>query len=163
MKFSTRQDIEAPIDFVFRHAADFEAHARQAMRRGIEVARADNLDEPAPGMCWNLRFSYRGKARRMFGELVEFEAPTGFAIQSESGGIESRFEAEFLTLSQGRTRLRAGLQISPRTLSARLLVQSMKLAKGRLSDAFAARVAQFAEDLEDRYVEHRGGGIGLLR
>ncbi len=161
MKFSTRQDVEAPIDFVFRHAADFEAHARQAMRRGIGVARADNLAEPAPGMCWNLQFTYRGKDRRMFGELVEFDVPGRFVIQSESGGIESLFEAEFLTLSKGRTRLRAGLRISPRTLSARLFVQSLKLAKGRLSEAFASRVAQFAEDIEDRYAERQGGGFGL--
>jgi hypothetical protein len=153
MKLSTRQDIAAPIDFVFQRATDFDAHGRQVMRRGIEIERADNLVQPGPGMCWNLAFTYRGKPRKMFGELVKLESPESFQIESQTLGIEALFTAEFMALSRGRTRLIAGLQLTPKALSARLLIQSLKLAKSKLDQGFSQRVAHFARDTQDRYAQ----------
>jgi hypothetical protein len=149
MKFSTRQDIEAPIEFVFERASDFPSFERQAMRRGIEIERENGAGgAPAPGLRWNARFDYRGKPRHLKAELTCFEAPNRFVIQSAVGGVETDFEVEFLALSPRRTRVIVGLELAPRTLTARLLVQSMKLAKNRLNERFAKRVAKFARDLE---------------
>ncbi|MGR3291793.1 MAG: SRPBCC family protein [Paracoccaceae bacterium] len=129
MKFSTRQDIEAPIEYVFGRTTDFDALERQALRRGIEVDRADNLNCTGTGMRWIVIFPYRGKSRKISGELTEFDAPNLYLIQSVSGGVEADFDVEFLPLSRNRTRVIVGLQLSPKSLSARLLVQSMKLAR----------------------------------
>ena len=43
MRFTTKQDIEAPLDFVYNTMIDFEAWERSAMRRGAEVERTDTL------------------------------------------------------------------------------------------------------------------------
>ncbi len=160
MKFSTRQDIEAPIDYVFARTADFSALERQAMRRGIVVDRADNLQSNGIGICWNVAYPYRGKTRKIRGELTEYDAPNSYLIQSVSGGIEADFDVEFLPLSRGRTRLLVGLQLTPKSLSARLLVQSMKLAKSSLDDRFVTRITQFASDVQNRYASSvkTGGG-----
>ncbi len=151
MKFSTRQDIEAPIEYVFERAADFEAHARQAMRRGVAVERADDLAATGTGMCWNVRFDFRGKPRRVRGELTEFDLPNSYLIQSVSAGISADFDVELLSLSRNRTRLKAGLQLLPKTISARLLVQSLKLAKGSLDERFEKRIVQFASDIQGSF------------
>ena len=151
MKLSSRHDIEAPIDFVFARAADFEEHMRQAMRRGIAVSRTDSLPGIAVGMCWNVRFDWRGKRRQLNGRLSLYQPPERFCVESVSGGIDSLFEIELIALSPGRTRLRAGLEMRPRSMPARLLIQSLKLGKGRLSNGFARRVAAFAEETEVRY------------
>ena len=151
MKFSTRQDIAAPIDYVFGRTADFEAIERQAMRRGIAVDRADNLDCTGLGMRWDVVFPYRGKSRNIKGELTEYDMPNSYLIQSVSGGVEADFDVEFLPLSRCRTRVIVGLQLSPKTLSARLLLQSLKLAKNSLDERFAKRIAQFASEVQNRY------------
>lgn len=151
MKFSTRQDIEAPIEYVFERAADFDGHARQAMRRGVDVERADELAGVGVGMCWKVRFDFRGKPRHVLGELAEFDTPNGYLIQSVSSGIAADFDVELLPLSRNRTRLKAGLQLSPTTLSARLLVKSLKLAKGNLDERFQRRILQFATDIQGSY------------
>jgi hypothetical protein len=148
MKFSTRQDIEAPIEYVFERAADFESHARQAMRRGVDVERTDEVAGVGIGMCWNVGFDFRGKPRRVLGELAEFDVPNSYLIQSVSGGILADFDVELLPLSRNRTRLKAGLQLSPKTLPARLLVRSLKLAKGNLDERFQRRILQFATDIQ---------------
>ncbi len=151
MKFSTRQDIEAPIDYVFDRAADFDAHIRQAMRRGIEVERIDTLQHVAPGMRWSVRFGFRGKPRQMHGELVHFDAPDRFVIQSFSNGIEVEFVADLVPLSASRTRLIAGLELLPKTLPSRLLLQSLKLGKHKLDQRYSRKIAQFGEETEEKY------------
>ena len=50
MKFSTREDVEVPIDQTFGIICDFDAYERSAMRRGAEVLRTDNLSRPGVGM-----------------------------------------------------------------------------------------------------------------
>ncbi|MGR3662863.1 MAG: SRPBCC family protein [Paracoccaceae bacterium] len=151
MKFSTRQDIEAPIDYVFACAADFSNIEKQAMRRGIAIERTDELTEDGIGMCWKAGFSYRGKPRNIEAELTQFEAPNNIVIRSVSGGLDGDFDVEFLPLSRNRTRVHIGLQMSPKSLTARLLIQSLKFAKSSLDTRFSKRVASFGADIENRY------------
>ena len=156
MKFSTRQDIEAPIDFVFERAADFSGFEKQALRRGIDIERADSRPDTGAGMQWTAAFSFRGKKRKVQAELAQYEIDHSLLIQSVSGGIEADFDVEFLPLSRHRTRIKVGLELSPRTLSARLLIQSLKFAKNNLSQRFANRIAVFAKDVEQRYDRDAG-------
>ena len=151
MKFSTRQDIEAPIEFVFLRATDFASFERQALRRGVEIERVDENEETCVGLQWSARFSFRGKPRRVQAELTDYEEPHRLFFQSVSGGVEANMEVELLPLSRQRTRVRLGLTLMPRTLPARLLVQSLKFAKNNLDDRFAKRVKLFGRDVEDRY------------
>ncbi|MDG1354009.1 MAG: hypothetical protein P8P70_12775 [Sulfitobacter sp.] len=63
----------------------------------------------------------------------------------------THFTIELVALSKSRTRLMVSFDIKPLNLSARLLVQSLKLAKTSLTKKFKLRVAEFAKTLEDRH------------
>ena len=149
MKFSTRQDIEAPIEYVFERATDFANFERQAMRRGIEVGRPDNLSETGVGMKWDAVFQFRNKSRAIHVEVVEYNEPENVLLKSESGGVMADLSVEFLPLSKGRTRVRVGLELSPKTISARLLIQSLKFAKNNLGKRFEKRVRKFGLETEE--------------
>ena len=56
-----------------------------------------------------------------------------------------------MPLSQNRTRIAIPVEMSPKSLSARLFLQSLKLAKSNLTRRFKLRVTEFAEEVEDRY------------
>ena len=43
------------------------------------------------------------------------------------------------------------LEIKPKTIAARIFVQSIKLARARVERTFSQRVAQLAVEIEDRY------------
>jgi len=150
MKFSTREDIEAPIDAVFAAVTDFEHFERQAMRRGAEVVRLDSLAAPAVGMSWRSRVRIRGRLREIDSRLSEFEPERSLALASTSGGVESLFAVELLSLSRSRTRIRVTLDLRPTTFSARLFVQSLKLAKVSLSKRFEDRISEFATEVRRR-------------
>jgi len=150
MKFSAREDIEAPIDYVFRHATDFADFERQAMRRGAQVIRGDN-GPVAIGTRWDIAFKFRERDRTLQAELTSLTAPDGYTIVGDSENIHVDTGLELVALSPKRTRLMLSVDIKAKNLTARLLLQSMKLAKSKLVKRFKARVLDYTEDLEERY------------
>lgn len=151
MKFSTKEDIEAPIDAVFEMLCDFETFERAAMRRGSEVQRADTKSVPGVGMAWNAVFNLRGKRRQVEIEMISFDKPDEMVFECRSQGLMTLLTVELVALSKNRTRIMISFDIKPLNLSARLLVQSLKLAKTSLTKKYKLRVAEFAKSLEDRH------------
>jgi hypothetical protein len=151
MKFSTREDVEVPIDRVFDLICDFDAYERSAMRRGAEVQRTDNRTTPGVGMSWQAAFTMRGKIRDITIEMTRFDQPNEICVLSSTSGIDGAGRIELVALSRNRTRISVEFELKPTNLSARLLVQSLKLAKGSLTKRYKLRVAEYAKSIEDRY------------
>ncbi|WP_299599841.1 SRPBCC family protein [uncultured Tateyamaria sp.] len=150
MKLSAREDVAAHIDKVFAALNDFDGFERQAMRRGAEVQRVDPLTQAGVGMRWKVYFKMRGRRREMDLELTRYDAPNEMVFDITSAGISGTFSVELLALSRSRTRMALALDIVPLTLSTRLFIQSLKLAKTSLTKRFKLRVADYAKGLEER-------------
>ena len=148
MKLSVREDIEAPSAGVYAAASDFAAFERQFERRGVTLTRVAGTPEAGPGMCWKARFDWRGRPYDLDATLVSQDEGVGYAIESASAGIVCMTVVDLVPLSKTRTRMLVSLEMRPTTLSSRLLIQSLKLAKGRLSARLGARVAEFARRME---------------
>ena len=150
MEFTSSEDIEAPLDEVFAKLSDFDAIERQMLRRGVEVKRREAYSEPVAGMTWDASFSFRGKARDAEITLSKFDKPEHMEFTSISSGLEVVTQIDCVPLSRSRTRIAAKVALNPRTLPARLLVQSMKLARTKLNKRFAKRMREFARDFENK-------------
>ncbi|MFZ5965311.1 SRPBCC family protein [Thalassococcus sp. BH17M4-6] len=150
MEFTTKEDIEAPVDRVFAALSDFDAIERSVLRRGVDVRRIDQLQGPCEGMHWKAAFRFRGKMRDADVTLTRYDPPNSMEFNTLSGGLETRTVVDCVALSRSRTRVSLVATLQPKTLSARLLVQSLKLAKGNLNKKFRVRAADYAKDLEDR-------------
>ena len=151
MQFSAREDIEAPIGAVFEMVSDFERFERMAMRRGVDVTRDEACPPDVPGARWNAMFSWRGRQQNLDAELVSIERDQGYAIESRSSGVVCLSVVDLVALSKSRTRLFVSVDLRPTTLSSRLFIHSLKLAKGSLGRRFKARVATFADDVAEKY------------
>lgn len=151
MKFSTKEDVEVPIEAVFDMMCEFETFERAAMRRGAEVQRTDSKSAPGVGMGWRGAFNMRGKRRQVEIEMVTFDRPNEMVLECTSQGLITMMTMELVALSKNRTRIMLSFDIKPLNLSARLLVQSLKLAKASLTKKFKLRVAEYAKSLEERY------------
>ncbi len=148
MKLSARQDIDAPIEKVFARLADFEAWQRAAMRRGAGVVRTDGLSGTARGMSWVVDFTYRGRHRRLQVMLDEFVAPSRLALSGSGPNVAGTVMVDLTALTPHRTRMIVKLDVRPKTLVARLFLQSLKLARTRVDARFRERVAQLVEKIE---------------
>lgn len=151
MKFVARHDIEAPLEFVQRVLADFEGWERAAMRRGAEVSRTDKLRHDGPGMSWLTRFPYRGKERVINVQLSALDPAGHMAFAGASASVEGDVKIDLLEMAAKRTRLHVSVEVKPRTLGARLFLQSLRLARSRVDKGFDARMAMLAADINARY------------
>jgi len=151
MKFSTKEDVEAPIDAVFDMLSDFEGYERAAMRRGADVQRVDSLTQPGVGMTWQAAFDLRGKRREIELEMVTYDRPSEIVLESTSPGLIGEVSFELMPLSRSSTRILVQTEIKPLNLSARLMVQSMKLAKGSLTKKYKQRISDYAKGMGERH------------
>lgn len=145
MKFSTRAEVQAPAEDTFAAFADFPHYVRLAERRGARVQTRD-----AAVFAWRARFDWNGSARDVEGDVTRFDPPRGFTADMASGGLEGRIEVAVVPIDPARSEVRVAMEWRPRAMSGRILLQSLKLVKGRLDDRFSARVAEFAAGIGPR-------------
>ena len=148
MRFSTREDIEAPIEAVFDALTDFAGFERAALQRGAQVWRTRDVE--GAGAAWTVEFEYRGKSRRLETEVERFERPSALVSRGRIGGFEGTLGFGLVALSPRRTRLTVDMEVKPRSLGARLLLQSMRLAKANLAARFRGRVRRLTKQIERR-------------
>lgn len=153
VKFSTREDVEVPAEAVFAAVSDFAAFERAALRRGAEVARADLGTGPGPGMTWSLRFRARGRMRRVVCTLDHFDPPNALVCRLDGGSFGGALTVNLVALSRARTRMAVQLELLPRTIAARLLVQTARLNRGAYTRRFEERVQKFAAEIELRQAQ----------
>lgn len=148
MKLLAQEDIAAPMDQVWRDVTNFEGFERSAMRRGVSVRRTDRRATVEEGSSWAIDFEYRGRDRKARAHLMSVEADQGYQIDVQSSGIESPVHVMLVPLSRTRTRLTVAVEMKATTLAGRILLQTIKLARGMAQRRLSERVARFAEAIE---------------
>jgi carbon monoxide dehydrogenase subunit G len=147
MKLNAREDVEVPIAQVWAILTDYEAFERAAMRRGAEVQRTGAAGGPG---AWTVSFMFRGKRRTLAIRQTRADAPQALAFGAEGRNIEGTVVIELLELGPRRTRMMVATEVRPRTLAARLFLQSVKLARTRVVKRYQTRIAQLATMIEAR-------------
>lgn len=148
MKFSTREDIDRPIDEVYAQASDFAMFEKLAAKRGVSVRGDAPIATLSAGQKWTTGFEYRGRTRSVDAEVVSSDAGQGYAVSFEGEGIVGLAVIDLLALSASRTRMFVSLDLRPQSMAARVILQSLKFAKKSLTDRFEKRVSAFARMIE---------------
>ena len=92
-------------------------------------------------------------------EMVTLERPTEMILETTAPGMLGTTNLDLIALSRTRTRIKVELEVKPLNLTARLLVQSLKLAKNSLTKKYKSRVADYAKQIEDRHAKSNSGGM----
>lgn len=150
MRLAAREDIEVPQDRAFLVLATFEHWERAALRSGASVVRVDTLQTTAPGMTWQVVFSWRGKPRSLTVRLIDFGPPQGMRFEGTSPSFQGWITIDVVRMGPRRSRLAMTMEIKPRTLAARLFLQSMRLARGRITKRLESSMSQLAKAIVNR-------------
>ncbi|SMO52645.1 SRPBCC family protein [Paracoccus laeviglucosivorans] len=147
MKFSTRQDTDLAADALFRAVSDFPRLERILLRRGATVRRVDGNPQPGRGNAWQIGFDWRGKQRDLSLKVATFNPPQQltFAGQSEQFNIDVQITVVALTPT--KSRLIFEVDVQPRGMKARLMLQTAKLGKAQLDRKFSQRIGEFVDRL----------------
>lgn len=150
MRLSAREDIDVPQDRAFSTLATLEYWERAALRKGATVVRTDMLGTTGPGMTWQVGFSWRGKPRSLTIRLTEIDPASGLRFEGVSPSFEGWMSIDIVRMGPRRSRLALKLEVTPRTLAARLFLQSMRLARRRVTRRFEVAVGQLAQAIVNR-------------
>lgn len=151
MDFSAREDIDAPIDFVFENLTDFASFERAIMRRGGEISVLKGDNTPTEGAAWRVTFPMRGKVRNVEATLTTVDAPNKLTFEIDSKNASGTSNIELVSLSPKQTRMIIKVQAKPLTIPARLFFQSLRFAKQRTKRRFQTVIEGFAKDMQSRY------------
>jgi len=152
MEFSAEHDIRAPIDFVYAQITDFAALETYIMSAGAFVERTDELDEFGPGLRSRLEGNLRGKQRVIDSELKELTEKEALAYELRSKDLTTQMLIDVISLDRTTTRLSCRIQPEAHSISARLILQSARLAQRTLEKRLTKRLSTYGGSLEDRYI-----------
>ncbi len=150
MKLTAKTDIEAPTSFVYASLLDHASWESEALRRGAEVERPADMPLTGVGAGWRLRVPFRGKVRKVLVRIDSVVQDSLLVCGIEGQAIEGSSTMEMLALSPRRTRLRVQLEIKPKTLAARLFLNTLRLAKGRVQARLEKRLRQLGQRIQDK-------------
>lgn len=151
MKLTSKTDLEAPIGFVYATLADFPTWEREVVRRGVEIERPADSPHTGKGATWRVRAPYRGKVRKVQIQVTDAVQDDKLVFGIDAPSIEGTSMLELISLSPRRTRLRLTLDVRPKTLAARLFINTLR----RVDTRFDKRVAQLAARIEEMYQRSR--------
>lgn len=150
MILTARADINAPIEVVYEALTDVGAYQRMALRRNVGVKRIAGNGRVTEGAAWRLKLRFRSKDRQVRIEVTDVMPPEQIEMENSSAGIIAFSRLNLIRLSPGETRLAVRVKLKPQTLSARLIVQSLKLTRPAVTRRFTARIEKIGAQLEDR-------------
>ena len=151
MRFSARTDIEAPVEHVFAYLTDYAAHEASAARRGARVERVERQRAPATHPAWKVEFPYNGRERELALEVNTHTPGEQLVMDARYQGLDLHLDFELVSLARVRTRLIVKVDLTPRSLKARLVIQSLRIAKNTIQKRFEKRLAVLAGDIEAAY------------
>mgnify|MGYP001036338347 CR=1 FL=1 len=151
MNFLSKQDVKAPADHVFEQLADFDFYESYAMRLGAQVMRQDSFSQPQPGMSWNIKGHVRGKDRNVELTLDSYSPSETLSYICTSKSLNAIINFNVIPLSKTETRIKVMVDVQPKGLSARVAMQSARLAKKSLDKKFDARMHDFANKISEKY------------
>jgi Polyketide cyclase / dehydrase and lipid transport len=151
MKLTAKTDVEVPAAHVYASLTDFPAWEREGARRGVEIEHAAGTSGAGVGKVWKLKALYRKKLRKITLRIDDLVENQKLGLHVDSPAAEGTTRLEIIVLSPRRSRLRLDLDLRPKTLAARLFINTMRLAKGRVQARLEARLGQLGARIKDTY------------
>lgn len=155
MKLTAKTDLEAPVEFVHAYLCDDAAWEREATRRGIEVERPADMPLTGVGAGWRIRVPFRGRIRDVLLRLDDLVQNQSIAYSFEGQALVGTTVMETKAISPRSSRLKVTIDAKPKTLTARLFLNTLRLARRKVEDRLEKRISQLADRIEERYAREK--------
>jgi len=155
VKIEYHEDVNAPAEFVYRRLTDVARHERQAQARGATVTRVGAVTAVVAGAEWDIAFDYRGRRREGKVAIAGLTPPQRIVLDASSGGLDIRIVISLVALSPRITRVQVSANLVARTITAKLLVQSLRLAHGSVTSRLQRRLRGMCDEIDTAYARRQ--------
>ena len=151
MIFETREEVDVPRDFAFSRFADFTRYEAAARGYGADIRRVNGFTELAEGVSWRGSVTVRGKTRGVEATVTRLDRPSHASMETVVGGMTLVVDLVFEELAPDRTLVQVSANLRATTLAARLIMQTVKLARRKIQSRIDSRIVALANQYEDEY------------
>jgi hypothetical protein len=155
MKLTAKSDIEAPLAYLYASISDTVAWEREAVRRGVEIERPGDMPLAGVGAGWLVKVPFRGRLRKFQLRIDSMVPDESLEFSLDGQAMTGAGQLDTKSLSARRSRLRVTVEVKPKTLAARLFLNTLRLARRQVEARFEKRLGQFAARIEDRYARDK--------
>lgn len=148
MKFVNHTEVRRSAEAVFTYISKLDALEERARAGGVKVMRLSGDGALTPGTEWEVEGRFAGADRKVEIRLERVKVPSSLIFKNKTGGTEVDFEVQVLPQAANRTRLRTITDMKARSLSARLILQSMRLIRPRINGRIDSALGKLAKRIE---------------
>lgn len=123
--------------------ADFDGLEQLARDYGAEITPKDAGADDGAGRSWRVKFGYKGVTRDVVATVSDVTPHEGYLITAESDGIQVELQLRVVPQGDAEAAAHFTATLSARGLAARLMMQPLRLAHGRVEDKFHTRLVAF--------------------
>jgi uncharacterized membrane protein len=156
LKFKVSDDVEAPVERVWAGFTDFAAIESDIRAREADLVRVGDWKEAALGVAWRGSVPVRGKIRPIDARIAAFTPGERMMVESKVGGMSCSYEVTFAALSEQMTRVSVTLELKASTLSARLLLQTLKIARRKVIQRLEGAIVRQGQAVESDWRAQAG-------
>lgn len=153
MQLNATEILTGHIEEVFDELADFARAERAAMDRGISVERLDALGAPDAGVKWKIGFFARGRDREAEMEVTKFTRPTLIRYEGQVGGLVFETNVACRVADSNATEVTVSTKLRAKSMSARVLLQSLKIARRRVQKRFRKSIRTLLREVESKRMQ----------
>jgi uncharacterized protein YndB with AHSA1/START domain len=150
MRFKATETINGPIEAVFDDFTDIRRIEQELTDHGVGLERLDSDTGLVSGASWHTVINLRDRRRDAEAHLVDVERPKALRLEGKSGGMLMETSFEFTEVGPNATELEVVVNLRARSVSAKLLLSSFRLARSRMVRGMRKRVAKSARACEAR-------------
>lgn len=147
MKFTAEEEISAPIEHVFTHLADPERLERMVRQRGGSIARTPQ-GPLGVGTTWDADVVVRGASRPVTVTLDTILPPRQMRFSGGGAALDLSVAVDLEAVTPGTTRITVVTDAKPRSLAGRVMIQSLKLARGTILTRYRKHISDYAAMIE---------------
>ncbi|ADO42044.1 SRPBCC family protein [Ketogulonicigenium vulgare] len=149
MEFVVNDHIAVSPDALFKHLNDTDLLEQMIRRGGATVRRTDAGRGAGVGATWQIGAPFRDRTLDVTMTVTEVEAPHRMRVLFTTGGVEGKVVLLATPAGDG-TDTAFTMTMGASTLIGRLLLQSLKLARGQISSRVHKRVGNYLHRAEER-------------
>ncbi len=151
MKFDYNSTINVPVEFAYARATDFDKFESEGFGVMSKFEPIGDISAPEIGARWKVQSEFQGRQRKFslqLRELLENEAVV-LGNGSDKFDIEARFS--FGKIDDENTDFTFEINSSASTITGRLIMQTMQLARSRIEKKLAVDFDAMRDRMEAEY------------
>lgn len=143
MELKAGVDTSMAIEEAFAKVTDLDRLEAFAREKGVGVNRLAGEAGSLVGTKWFVTANFRGRMRDFELMVAQHTPPDYQSVTFVSGGLSGEIVTQVSANAEGGTHVDMKIILAAETLTGRLLLQSLKLGRGRIENQLKKRLTKF--------------------